>query len=215
MARRSRRSVQGLKRKCRNLETASGAVRVVSPNDTLSFDEIFRAFLDQRGARFRQMGVSNLFEDPAIRAFIEEVSAPKVRGERPFLQFSVLFSGDAICATYAGITAGNHYSCFANSIDEAGFGKFSPGEILLRAIIEDKCTIGLSSLDLGMGTERYKKSWCDEDPLFDCFVPVTTLGRMHRIKTRALLALKRRIRSDPRLWNLAKKARRVLRGSGR
>lgn len=209
-ARRSARTVQTLGRKGRKLERDHGALAVRTPADAGEFDVILKAFLDQRGQRFQTMGIANVFAGEGMRGFLGEVGSPGAGGRRPVLWFHALTAGDAVCATYGGLTLHGHYSCFINSIDEATFGAYSPGELLLSKVIESCCDLGFASLDLGMGRERYKLSWCAEDPLFDCFVPITALGRLYAIRKQTALALKRTIRSNPRLWALAKSMRKRL-----
>ena len=100
------------------------------------------------------------------------------------LAFHGLLAGDQVCATYAGVMQNGHYSCFANSVDLERFGKFSPGDLILTRLIEHCCNAGFGGFDLGMGMERYKLSWCEEDPLFDSFVPLSPLGRLYTATTR-------------------------------
>ncbi|MEM1045780.1 MAG: GNAT family N-acetyltransferase [Pseudomonadota bacterium] len=207
--RRSKRSIQTLRRKARKLATEHGDLRCIVPADPAEYETVFDAFLEQRAARFAVMGVHNIFTDTGMTAFLREVSAPRADGEAPLVNMHALLAGDRICATYSGLTHGGQYSCFSNSIEEE-FGRYSPGEILLRDVIETHCLAGLDALDLGMGTERYKQSWCDPDPLFDCFIPMTLLGGLQKTRIQTLLAVKRTIRSSPHLWSVAKAVRKRL-----
>lgn len=210
---RNPRSVLSLRRKGRKLTNRYGPTRIATPARTADVDPIFEAFLAQRAVRFGAMGVPNVFADGSMNGFLREVAEFGPDGERPILQFHALMAGDNVCATYAGLSQYGHYSCFVNSVDLAEFGKFSPGELMLGGLIEHCCGEGLTGLDLGMGEERYKLSWCREDPLFDSFIPITSLGRLQTAKARALLSIKRTIRSNPKLWSIAKSVRKQLRGT--
>jgi len=209
-ARRNPRSIQTLRRKARKLAGEHGETKIASPADPEEFAKVFDGFMEQRAIRFDAMGVQNVFAGTGLRAFLEEVSRPSESGEAPVMPFHALSAGGEVCATYAGLTLNGHYSCFINSIDGDRFGKFSPGDILLRGVIEECCDAGFVGFDLGMGNERYKTSWCDEDPLFDCFVPITALGLLHTVRIRTMLSLKRTIRSNPKLWSFAKSIRKQL-----
>lgn len=212
---RNARSIQSLRRKGRKLAAKYGPTRVATPECEGEFAPIFQAFLAQRAVRFGAMGVPNVFADSPMNAFLNEVSRSGPDGGRPILQFHALLAGGDICATYAGLMQNGHYSCFVNSVDLTEFGKFSPGELMLSGLIEQCCGEGLTGFDLGMGEERYKLSWCREDPLFDSFIPITSLGRLQTAKVRALLSIKRTIRSNPKLWSMAKSVRKQLRGTQR
>ena len=212
-ARRNPRSIQTLRRKTRKLAETHGDTRLESPADQAAYEKVFQSFLDQRAVRFGEMGVPNIFAEPGLGDFLKEVSRPVEGGKTPPLVFHALFAGDGVCATYAGLSQNGHYSCFVNSVNLVDYGKFSPGDIILTGVIEEYCTEGYSGLDLGMGTERYKLSWCEEDILFDCFIPITMLGILQTAGIRTMLKLKRAIRSNPRLWTFAKSIRKHLRGS--
>lgn len=210
---RNPRSVQSLRRKGRKMATQYGSTRMANPARTEEVAPIFEAFLAQRAVRFAAMGVANVFADANMNGFLKEVAEPGPQGERPILQFHAMMAGDTVCATYAGLRQNGHYSCFVNSVDLTEFGKFSPGELMLSGLIEQCCGEGLTSFDLGMGEERYKLSWCQEDPLFDSFIPITPLGRLQTAKARAFLSIKRTIRSNPKLWSIAKSVRKQLHGA--
>ena len=211
-ARRKPQSVRNLRRKTRQLAGSHGEVRLARTAEFAEFAEIFQAFMAQREIRFGEIGIANIFADGGLLEFLKEVARPNGDSTPPILEFHALYAGDKVCATYAGLRQNGHFSCFVNSVDIAEFGKFSPGEIILSGLIKECCEDGMAGFDLGMGTERYKLSWCDEDPLFDCFVPITSLGILQTIKIKTMLSLKRTVRSNPKLWTMAKTVRKHLNG---
>ena len=211
--RRSARSVQTLRRKGRKLGETFGEVREVTADGEAETGPMVDAFLAQRAMRLETTGIPNVFAGQDMQNFVRTAAGLADTSQEPVLGFHALVAGEHVCATYAGLTLNGHYSCFVNSINDLEFGKFSPGEILLGAVIEDCCRRGLSSFDLGMGTERYKLSWCDEDPLFDNFIALSLTGRAFTSMQTAKLALKRTIRSNPRFWGYVKRFRKI--GHGR
>src|SRR5690606_5185021 len=46
---------------------------------------------------------------------------------------------------------------------DPAFGRHSPGAILTQRMIEAACALGVARIDLGTGTERYKKSLANAD----------------------------------------------------
>ena len=51
---------------------------------------------------------------------------------------------------------------------------YSPGLILMRDIIDHYAASGYPSLDLGIGSDDYKRLFCkDDEPIFDSFIPLS------------------------------------------
>ncbi len=49
----------------------------------------------------------------------------------------------------------------------------------MRDIIDHYAGRGYRSLDLGIGSDDYKRMFCkDDEPIFDSFIPLTTRGRL-------------------------------------
>ena len=57
-----------------------------------------------------------------------------------------------------------------NTYTLSGNSKYSPGLILMRDIIDHYAERGITSLDLGIGSDDYKRLFCkDDEPIFDSF----------------------------------------------
>ena len=66
----------------------------------------------------------------------------------------------------------NTYTMSANS-------KYSPGLILMRDIIDHYAGQGYRALDLGIGSDDYKRLFCkDDEPIFDSFIPLSQRGKL-------------------------------------
>ena len=170
------------------------------------------AFLAQKAARFREMGVPDPFADPAMRAFLTKAAAGD-GAERPAIELYTLELEDACVATYVGAVQGDRFSGMATSFDMASETvKTSPGELLLADLIRLKCDEGFSVFDLGVGEARYKTSFCDDhDDLVDSFLPLTLKGRLFAKVAQSKRELKRRIKSSPAALRLAQRASGWLR----
>jgi CelD/BcsL family acetyltransferase involved in cellulose biosynthesis len=73
------------------------------------------------------------------------------------------------------------------------------------------CERGLTTFALGIGEAHYKDSFCgDVEPLFDSFLPVTTLGSMGATVLRTAYAAKRQIKNSDKMWSAAQTVRRRL-----
>ena len=179
-------------------------------------DEIARvidAFLSQKAARFRAMGVPDPFAEPVMRAFLER-GAMGDGSARPAIELYALDLGGQAVATYVGATQGERFSGMATSFDMASETvKTSPGELLLAELIRLKASEGVAVFDLGVGEARYKTTFCDDhDDLVDSFLPLTLKGHLFARIARTKRELKRRIKRSPVALKIAHRASGLLRG---
>lgn len=164
------------------------------------------AFLAQKAARFRAMGVADPFAEPAMRTFLQKAAHGDGRHAPALELYTLELSGRPI-ATYVGAVQGARFSGMATSFDmESETAKTSPGEILLIDLIKRKCREGIEVLDLGVGEARYKTTICDEhDELVDSFLALTLKGRGFVALARAKRALKRRVKASPAALRMAQR----------
>ena len=112
----------------------------------------------------------------------------------------------------AGVADGHRFSMMFNTYTMSGNAKFSPGLILMRDIIDHYAASGYRALDLGIGSDDYKRLFCKNDePIFDSFIPLTARGRMAASAMSALNRAKRMVKQSPALLEMAQKLRGALR----
>ena len=92
-----------------------GAVRLVRVPTAALLDRVHAAFLEQRGARFDQMGVDNIFAEPPFPQFFPRPGGEGFWQRTTCLCLHALYAGDEIVATAGALMAGNHYSQYINS----------------------------------------------------------------------------------------------------
>ncbi len=191
----------------RNRFASFGASRLVKAESEAEITSVIDAFLIQKAARFRAMGVPDPFADPAMRAFLQRAAATGCAAAPALELYSLDIEGRSV-ATYVGAVQGQRFSGMATSFDmDSEIAKTSPGEILLVDLIKLKGNAGISVFDLGVGEARYKTTICDDrDELVDTFLPLTMKGRAFAGVARAKRALKRRVKSSPVLLKLAQRA---------
>ena len=191
----------------RNRFSAFGPSRLVKADGASEIARVIEAFLTQKAARFKMMGVPDPFAEPAMRAFLERATSS--HGDiAPALElYSLDLEGRSV-ATYVGAIQGTRFSGMATSFDMDGdIAKTSPGEILLVDLIKLKCQNGITVFDLGVGEARYKTTICDDkDDLVDSFLPLTLKGRAFAAIAQAKRAAKRRVKASPTLLKLAQRA---------
>ena len=65
-----------------------------------------------------------------------------------------------------------------NTYTMSGNSRYSPGLILMRNIIDNYAGHGYRALDLGIGSDDYKRLFCKSDePIFDSFIPLSLRGK--------------------------------------
>lgn len=175
------------------------------------------AFMDvafqQLGKRFDRAGIWNRFEDEGIHKFMRQIAKNALNHEEPELLIYGLEIDGKIRATMAGgIHQGQFSGCFISLANDE-YSHISPGEMLIHLIIRDCVDRGLQVFDLGRGEERYKSSWCDTTiTMFETNKALSTWGIGFAAYERGKLAIKRPIRNNETLWNIAKKIRARLYG---
>jgi CelD/BcsL family acetyltransferase involved in cellulose biosynthesis len=99
-----------------------------------------------------------------------------------------------------------------NTYTVSASSRFSPGLILIRHIIDHYAERGYRSLDLGVGSDSYKKLFCKAaEPIFDCFVPLSARGAAAATALSTTNRAKRLVKGSPALLRLAQRLRRGVR----
>jgi len=188
----------------RNRFAGFGPSELVRAREPAVITRVIDAFLQQKAARFRMMGVPDPFAAPAVRSFLERAAQPDGNLPPVLELYSLDIAGHSV-ATYVGAVQAGRFSGMATSFDmESEVAKTSPGEILLVDLIKLKCREGISVFDLGVGEARYKTTICDErDELVDSFLPLTAKGHAFAGIARAKRWAKRRIKASPVALKLA------------
>jgi CelD/BcsL family acetyltransferase involved in cellulose biosynthesis len=117
------------------------------------------AFFDQHVRRRALTDIPSPFVDERARAFCREV----VRSVAPTgrLRFSMLSFDDRPIAYHLGFEHDGRLLWYAPTFD-VDHRKHSPGEVLLKFVIEDAIARNVGELDFGIGPEPYKYRFADE-----------------------------------------------------
>ena len=114
-------------------------------------------------------------------------------------------------AIFAGVADANRFSMMFNTYTLSGNSKYSPGLILMRDIIDHYAERGTVSLDLGIGSDDYKRLFCkDDEPIFDSFVALSIRGKIAAAALSSLMRAKRLVKHTPALMQIAQRLRSVL-----
>jgi len=125
-----------------------------------------------------------------MRRFLDSLA------ERELLEAHAMTIDNHIVATYVGLARNGRFCVLANSFDSnSAAARFSPGEMLLHALLENLSQRGFVDFDLGVGEAQYKTAVCEETiALYETVLAVSTAGAVAAPMLRASVACKRAIK---------------------
>lgn len=199
-----------IKRGMRRLEETYGPLRVVRIADQAMLEAVHRAFLAQRGERFVEMGVHNIFAGRDFVALFQNLARQGFGQSRPALCAHALYAGEDILATCWGTMAGNHYSQYINSTASGPAARYSLSAILVAGLMDDLNAAGIVTFDMGLGDFDYKIEWTEPMAVYHSLVTLTARGQLAAAAIERRDALKRLVKQTPAFWTAAKWVRRQV-----
>ena len=135
----------------------------------------------------------------------------RLAGGGRIVDIHALECDDEVIAIYAGVADGHRFSMMFNTYTMSGSSRYSPGLILMRDIIDDYAARGYRALDLGVGSDHYKRLFCKSDePMFDCFIPLSPRGRLAASAMSGLNRAKHLVKHNQALFQIAQTLRSAL-----
>ena len=199
-----------LKGKERKLQTLSGYNYRLATSDA-DIKRLLDWFFTIKPQRMAAQQLPNGFADPGIEDFIRDACMAKLAGGGHAIDIHALECDEEVIAIFAGVADASRFSMMFNTYTLSGNAKYSPGLILMRDIIDHYAERGTVSLDLGIGSDDYKRLFCkDDEPIFDSFVPLSIRGRVAAAALSSLMRAKRMIKHTPALMQIAQRVRGVL-----
>ncbi len=206
-----------LRQKEKWLTAAHGPVAHVVAATAEEAEAVIGAYLAQKAVRFAQLRLPNPFAQEADRAFLTAACRPGPARPAALECHALRREADGhVLATFIGAVDARRFSAMLTSFDpDPALARFSPGDLLLHALVRDQAARGRVALDLGVGEAPYKSKICDEViALVDACVPVSARGRAFAAGMRLRVRLKRRVKRSPRLRALAEGLRRLVHRAG-
>ncbi|MGO4440617.1 GNAT family N-acetyltransferase [Rhizobium sp. RAF56] len=196
----------------RVLEEAGGYEHVI-PTSAEEQRAMLDLFFRQKSERFRAAGLPDVFRTAEIRDFLHRLldcrneTHPYEALELHGLRLKGRHEGD-IAAVAALSRKGDHVICQLASIDESLYPEASPGELLFWLMIERAEQQGARLFDLGIGDQRYKRSWCPVETVqHDVILPISAIGRAAATAARGATYAKAALKANPRLYRLLQRLR--------
>jgi len=199
-----------LKGKERKLEKLPGYRYRLARTD----EEIVRLldwFFHTKPLRMAEQRLPNVFGEPGVEDFLREACSARLPGGSRAIDIHALECDDEVIALFAGVADGERFSMMFNTYTMSAHSRYSPGLILIRNIIDYYVAQGFRALDLGIGSDDYKRFFCKGDePIFDCFVPLSGRGKLVCVAMSMLNRIKRLVKQNQALLGLAQRLRGAL-----
>jgi CelD/BcsL family acetyltransferase involved in cellulose biosynthesis len=200
-----------LKAKERKLKALPGYRYYAATSD----DDIRRlldAFFRIKPLRMAEQNLPNVFAEPGVEDFIRKACITRLAGGGRVIEIHALESDSEVIALFAGVADGNRFSMMFNTYTVSASSRFSPGLVLIRHIVDHYAERGYRALDLGIGSDSYKRLFCKiNEPIFDCFIPLDARGTVAAFVMSTAGRAKRLVKGRPALLRLAQRLRRVVR----
>jgi CelD/BcsL family acetyltransferase involved in cellulose biosynthesis len=199
-----------LKTKERKLAALPGYRYGVATGDA-HIRAVLDAFFRIKPQRMAAQKLPNVFDEPGAESFVRDACMPQRDGRPAPIDIHVLECDEEMIAMFAGVADGSRFSMMFNTYTLSENAKYSPGLILMRNIIDHYAERGYTSLDLGIGSDDYKRLFCkDDEPIFDSYLPLTAKGRVAVAVLSSLGHLKRTVKQTPALKRAAQAIRQRL-----
>lgn len=192
----------------RRLDGIGGWRHVVAHTEAEAL-ALVETFFRLKGQRLRAQGLPDVFAPEETRNFFRALARniPAAGATHPLQMHAIRLQGDndgAICAVAGLSRKGDHFACQFAAIDDSLCPDVSPGELLFHLMIEQSCRDGAALFDLGIGDQRYKRSWCDvETPHYEIVLPLTLAGRIYAGIHHGVVAAKHFVKHNRRAYRAA------------
>ena len=101
--------------------------------------------------------------NPASRISSARPVARALPGGGRVIDIHALECDDEVIAIFAGVADGHRFSMMFNTYTMSERSRYSPGLILMRHIIDHYAERSYRALDLGIGSDDYKRLFCKGD----------------------------------------------------
>jgi len=199
-------------RKQNRVADTMGGSQLVTPTNK---DDILAAvdeFTVMKAKRLHDLGIRNVFAGENTLDFLKRMAIEPERDGVHLFRIYQLKIGGKTRAIYAIGIHGDLCQAYVNAVEYDEFADHSPGEMIMYAMVQKLVEDGYRSLDMGVGDERYKRSWCPgQHDLFDNVIPLSVFGAPIAFTQKMKNTIKGYLRNNPAIWNRLKKIRKLRR----
>lgn len=203
----SKKVLADTRRQRKRLSTL-GKLRFIVAENKSKINEITKTMIFQKGRRFNETGIWNMFEIKEYRRLYKNLD--QELGCLGKVHCSALYLDEKIIATHWGFLSSNCFYYIMPSHDGGSFAKFSPGKLLLENLIKLCIEIGIQAFDFTVGDETYKKIWTNSTyVLSESVRPMTLKGKTYKL----FLFIRFNVKRVPLFGWVAKKIYNLIRES--
>jgi CelD/BcsL family acetyltransferase involved in cellulose biosynthesis len=170
------------------------------------------AFFRIKPLRMAEQKLPNVFAEPGVEDFIRSACMAKLPGGGHAIDIHALECDAEVIAIFAGVADGHRFSMMFNTYTMSESSRHSPGLILMRDIVDHYAGLGYRALDLGIGSDDYKRLFCKSDEsIFDSFIPLTARGSLAAAAMSGINRAKHVVKHNSALLQMAQKLRGAFR----
>jgi CelD/BcsL family acetyltransferase involved in cellulose biosynthesis len=199
-----------LKGKERKLEKLPGYRYHIATADA-DIQRLLDWFFAVKPLRMAEQKLPNVFADEGVENFVRSACMRRLSGGSRAIDIHALECDEEAIAIFAGVADGHRFSMMFNTYTMSDNSRYSPGLILMRNIVDHYAASGYRALDLGIGSDDYKRMFCKSDePIFDCFIPLSARGRLAASAMSAIVSAKHLVKHNHALLQVAQTLRGAL-----
>jgi CelD/BcsL family acetyltransferase involved in cellulose biosynthesis len=162
--------------------------------------------------RMAEQKLPNVFAEAGVENFVRHTCLTRLADGGRAIDIHALECDEEVIALFAGVADGHRFSMMFNTYTMSEHSRYSPGLILMRNIIDHYAERGYRALDLGIGSDDYKRQFCKSDePIFDSFIPLSSRGKPAALAMSGANRAKRLVKRNQTLLGLAQRLRRAFR----
>jgi len=200
-----------LRGKEKKLKARPGYRYAMASSDA-EIQRLLEAFFRIKPLRMAEQKLPNVFAEPGVEDFIRAACLAPIAGGGHAIDIHALECDAEVIAIFAGVADGHRFSMMFNTYTMSESAKYSPGLILMRDIVDHYAGLGYRALDLGIGSDDYKRLFCkDDEPIFDSFIALTARGKLAATAMSGINRAKHVVKHNPALLQMAQKLRSAFR----
>ncbi|HEY7843515.1 MAG TPA: GNAT family N-acetyltransferase [Bradyrhizobium sp.] len=174
-------------------------------------ERLLNWFFHVKPMRMAEQKLPHVFAEPGVEDFLRKACRARLAGGGHAIDIHALECDDEVIAIFAGVADGHRFSMMFNTYTMSGRTRYSPGLILMQHIIDHYAEQRYRALDLGIGSDEYKRLFCKGDePIFDSFIPLTARGKIAAVAMSAMSRAKRLVKNNQLLLQVAQRLRHVF-----
>jgi CelD/BcsL family acetyltransferase involved in cellulose biosynthesis len=196
-----------LKSKERKLQSLPG-YRYHPADTEAEITRLLDWFFRTKPQRMAEQKLPDVFAEDGVEDFVRSACLAKLADGHRAIDIHALECDEEVIALFAGVADGCRFSMMFNTYTMSEHSRYSPGLILIRNIIDHYATRSYRALDLGIGSDEYKRLFCKADePIFDSFIALTSRGKLAAGAMSAIHRGKHLVKQNPALMHLAQRLR--------